>query len=160
MNPKKTARLCTSALALALFVVTNAGATGTYEEQPAPRPIDELNHESNLRLSELFDMDIAQMDGSPLGTVADTLVDVGQGAIAYLVVEFADDAPREAGTRVPMPIYLFEQDADGGGLRLLLEDDTYLQNMPTYEQVNRQTTAPANAEWGRWVQSYWNIDPP
>ncbi|MFW6293517.1 MAG: PRC-barrel domain-containing protein [Spirochaetota bacterium] len=163
MNPKKKNKLraiVAIATTLALIVVINAGATGTYEEEPAVLPIDELNHESNLRLSELFDMDVQQMDGSELGTIVDAMIDVGQGSIAYVVVEFRDDSIREAGTRVPMPIYLFDQNDNGGGLRLLLEDETYLGNMPTLEEVNRETAAPEDTEWARWTQSYWNVTPP
>jgi sporulation protein YlmC with PRC-barrel domain len=141
---------------LACLAAVSVGATGTIEE-PDVEPIGELNHRSDMRITDLFGTGVFHDSAPRIGTVADVLVDIGQGSMAYLVVRFSDDSIRSSDELFPIPTYLFEEREDRG-VSLLLRDETFLSNMPTLEEITTQSPAQ-QSEWDRWVYSYWNTAP-
>lgn len=95
-------------------------------------------------------------DGSEAATVEDVIVDVGQGHLLYLVIQFTDDTYRDSDALFPVPIYLFEP--DGQQFVLYADNETYIDNMPSIEEVDAYDPDQDDA-WGRWMYSFWTMYP-
>lgn len=147
-------------IAVALVFTTTVGATGTVEEPPATPPTTRIDHSADVRMTDLIGTDVSTDSAPRVGTVADVIVDIGQGALAYLVIRFSDDSIRSSDELFPMPLYLFERREDNG-LRLLPTSTGYLENMPTLEEVSRRAASPDRQDqWNRWVYAYWSTASP
>lgn len=143
---------------LATLVAGSLPATGTIEVAEEESPVLTLNHSMNRRLIDLFGTTV-YADGAPrIGTVADAIVDIGQGAVVYFAVRFSDERYGDPDALYPLPLYFFVE-RDEGGLTFLLEDETFLANMPTMDEIVRTADVVDESEWDRWVYSYWNAAP-
>lgn len=145
-------------LCLSIVLPASLAATGTIEVTDEESPVLTLDQSANRRLVDLFGTTI-YADGAPrIGTVADAIVDIGQGAVIYFVIRFSDDRFGDPDALYPLPLYFFVE-RDEGGLTFLLEDETFISNMPTLDEIVQAPDVVDGSEWDRWVYSYWNAAP-
>lgn len=135
----------------ALLILTgfvSLQATGLVEEPPPPRPVTEFDHSLNVLLGEIPGEPVI-LDGGQVGTIRDTVVDIGAGSVAYLVVRFEDETIGSPDALYPFPTHLFAPSE--AGFRLLTDNEAYFRNMPTLEDVRTASASAAESGWEDWV---------
>ncbi len=171
MKPTNKHRTSPGVLVLALLLVTSAMYLPAQEQEPGQPPVEHLespfvppvrdaDRSANVRLSEFVGQEIF-LNGRPadeilLATVTDTLVDFGQGALSFLILQPVDDTFRSPDDEFPVPLYLFRERDHGEGYVLLIDDAQYLQHMPTLEEADEELLPEEEGRaWDRWQFAYW-----
>ena len=123
-------------------------------------PLGEPDRSASVRLSDLAGQHVF-LNGRPgeetlVATVTDTLVDFGQGALSFLIIQFTDDTIRSPDDEFPVPLYLFRARDGGDGFMLLVDDPQYLQHVRTLEEADEELLPEdEDRAWTRWQFTYW-----
>jgi sporulation protein YlmC with PRC-barrel domain len=100
-----------------------------------------------VRQSQVTGRSVYDEAGTMVGTVAGTVVNVGNGVISYVLTRAEDGQ-----TRYALPLSLFTYDTIEQRLSLSVRR-RFLRDAPTYRTGNRPDFA--DPEWNRTVRSYW-----